>query len=410
MKAMGPVPDGYAASDNGALCVAEHPIAYWAEKAESTPFFLYDAGRIARQVAAFRDAMPDRVRLHYAVKANPFGPLLDTISPLVDGFDLASRGEIERVRGFDLPKSIAGPAKTASDHEAALRAGITVHIESAGEARRLCEVARHIGIRPKVAVRINPPFLLKGAGMKMGGLASAFGVEREEAAGLANWLVDEECDFRGYHIYAGSQSLSEQAIVEAQAATFDLVEELVNENGIVPNEVNLGGGFGIPYYSGETPLDLAPIGRGLLSLLERHERLAETNIIVELGRWLVGEAGIYCTRIVDLKRSGGQVFASTDGGLQHMLAATGNFGQFLRRNYPIVNATRFMEVADTPMNVVGRLCTPLDLLGDQVPLPAGTDVGDIIAIFCAGAYGLTASPQEFLSQPAAVELLAQSSG
>ncbi|WP_343347033.1 pyridoxal-dependent decarboxylase, exosortase A system-associated [Sphingomicrobium sp. XHP0239] len=410
MKSMGPIPDSFVPASNGALCIADHPVAYWAEKAGRSPFFLYDADRIAAKVSAFRAAMPERIRLHYAVKANPFGPLLNAIAPRVDGFDLASRGEIERVEPFALPKSIAGPAKTAADHEAALRAGVTIHVESEGEARRLCGVASRVGVRPRVAVRVNPPFLLKGAGMKMGGLASAFGIEAGDAAALATWLVEADCDFRGYHIYAGSQSLSAQAIVEAQSATFKLIDRLVSENGIVPAEVNLGGGFGIPYYAGEIPLDLASIGTGLSELLDRYSEYAQTDFIIELGRWLVGDSGIYCTRVVDLKESGGQTFAATDGGLQHMLAATGNFGQFLRRNYPIANATRFVEAADTPINVVGRLCTPLDLLGDQVPLPASTQVGDIIAIFCAGAYGLSASPQGFLSQPEAAELLAQSSG
>ena len=410
MKAMGAVPEGMDARDAGRLCVAGHTIDYWLEKGDRTPLFLYDVDRVRQQVAAFRSAMPERLALHYAVKANPFAPLLEAIAPLVDGFDLASRGEIERTDGFDLPRSLAGPAKTVADLEAALRAGVTVHVESRSEARRLCETAMHVGIRPKAAVRINPPFLLKGAGMKMGGLASAFGVEPDEGASIAAWLRAEDCDWRGYHVYAGSQSLSESAIVEAQAATLALIETLVDENGLVPPEVNLGGGFGIPYYAGETPLDLAPIGAALGELLDGAERLSKTHFVIELGRWLVGEAGVYLTRIVDLKDSHGQRFAATDGGLHHMLAASGNFGQFLRRNVPVVNGSRMDEAADTPFNVVGRLCTPLDLLGDGVPLPAATAEGDVIAIFCAGAYGLTASPREFLSQPAAIEMLAQSSG
>nr|WP_322597075.1 pyridoxal-dependent decarboxylase, exosortase A system-associated [Sphingomicrobium arenosum] len=408
---MGAVPAGFVAAPNGALEIERHPVGYWVEKAGGTPLFLYDVERIERQVAAFRAAMPERLALHYAVKANPFGPLLDRMAGLVDGFDLASRGEIARVAHHDLPKSLAGPGKSLPDHEAALRAGVVVHVESEGEAQRLCDIATHVGIRPKVAVRVNPPFLLKGAGMKMGGLASAFGVDSERVPNLVAWLIDQQVDFRGYHVYAGSQSLSEDAIVAAQKATLDLVVDITQKTGEMPAEVNLGGGFGIPYYAGETPLSLRVIGEGLGQVLKGlPEEFADTKLIVELGRWLVGEAGVYLTRILDIKKSGGQTFAVTDGGLQHMLAATGNFGQFLRRNYPIVNATRFAEEASVSMNVVGRLCTPLDLLGDQVMMPADTQVGDDIAIFCAGAYGLTASPHDFLSQPKALEMLAQSSG
>ncbi|MCJ8190066.1 pyridoxal-dependent decarboxylase, exosortase A system-associated [Sphingomicrobium aestuariivivum] len=408
---MGGIPAGFVPAPNGALEIERHPVGYWIEKAGGTPLFLYDVERVEAQVAAFRAAMPSRIALHYAVKSNPFGPLLDRMAALVDGFDLASRGEIARVAHHDLPKSIAGPGKSIADHEAALRAGAVVHVESEGEAQRLCDVATHIGIRPKVAIRVNPPFLLKGAGMKMGGLASAFGVDAERVPNLVAYLVDQDCDFRGYHVYAGSQSLSEDAIVAAQKATLDLVVELTGKTGVIPAEVNLGGGFGIPYYSGETPLSLRVIGDGLAQALKGLPgSFADTKLIIELGRWLVGEAGVYLTRILDMKESGGQIFATTDGGLQHMLAATGNFGQFLRRNYPVINASRMTEEADTVMNVVGRLCTPLDLLGDQVALPADTQVGDVIAIFCAGAYGLTASPHDFLSQPKALEMLAQSKG
>ena len=411
MKAMGSVPAGYDAAPNGALEIERHPVGYWIEKAGGSPLFLYDVERIEAQVAAFRAAMPDRLALHYAVKANPFGPLLDRMAGLVDGFDLASRGEILRVAHHDLPKSLAGPGKSAADHEAALRAGVTIHLESEGEAERLCDVAHQVGIRPVVAVRINPPFQLKGAGMKMGGLASAFGLDADRVPALVDWLVERECDVRGYHVYAGSQSLSEEAIIDAQKATLDLVAGLVERTGFSPAEVNLGGGFGIPYYAGETALDLDIVGQGLERAIgSLGGALAETRLIVELGRWLVGEAGVYLTRVLDIKESAGQRFVVTDGGLQHMLAASGNFGQFLRRNYPIVNATRFADEAGEAMNVVGRLCTPLDLLGDEVPLPASTRVGDVIAIFCAGAYGLTASPHDFLSQPKALEMLAQSSG
>ncbi|WP_431993466.1 pyridoxal-dependent decarboxylase, exosortase A system-associated [Sphingomicrobium aquimarinum] len=410
MKTMGPIPEQFRAAENGALEIARHPIGYWAEKAGTTPFFLYNVERVEAQVSAFRSAMPERLRLHYAIKANPFAPLLAHLAALVDGFDLASRGEIERVAHFDLPKSLAGPAKSVADHEAALRAGVTIHLESEGEARRLCDVASRLGIRPTVAVRINPPFLLKGAGMKMGGLASPFGIDHVRAAPLVRWLIEQDCDWRGYHVYAGSQSLSADAIIEAQGATLDLVRQLTDDVGTAPAETNLGGGFGIPYYHGERPLDIAKVGDALGTRLAASDALADTKMILELGRWLVGEAGVYVTRVLDRKESGGQTFLGTDGGLHHMLAATGNFGQFLRRNYPIVNASRFSEAADTAMNVVGRLCTPLDLLGDLVPLPAGTDVGDLVAIFCAGAYGLTASPRDFLTQPGAVEMLAQSSG
>jgi diaminopimelate decarboxylase len=169
--------------------------------------------------------------------------------------------------------------------------------------------------------------------------------------------------------------------------------------------VNLGGGFGIPYFPGDATLELAHVGEKLAETLStRSENLAETRFAVELGRYLVGEAGVYLTRVVDRKISHGEVFLVTDGGMHHQLAASGNFGTVVRRNYPIANATRFGEVSSEVASVVGCLCTPLDVLGNQVLLPP-SQPGDVMAVFMAGAYGLTASPAGFLGHPAARELL-----
>jgi diaminopimelate decarboxylase len=207
------------------------------------------------------------------------------------------------------------------------------------------------------------------------------------------------------HVYAGSQSLSAEAIIESQRATVALAAEIADEAGLAPPEVNLGGGFGIPYFAGDKPLDVDAVGAALMgALADRALILRDTKFVIELGRWLVGECGVYLTRVVDRKVSRGKTFLVVDGGLHHMLAASGNFGQLLRRNYPVAVAHRFGVEPEEEVTVVGCLCTPLDLLGDEVMLPRA-EVGDVIAIFCAGAYGLTASPQAFLSQGAAREVL-----
>ncbi|WP_265529942.1 pyridoxal-dependent decarboxylase, exosortase A system-associated [Sphingomicrobium marinum] len=404
MKPMGPIPPFFEAGSDGELVIAGKPASAWLDEADA-PAFVYDKAIIEAKVAEFRAAMPDRVALHYAVKANSYGPLLEHMAKKVDGFDLASRGELERVDGLDLPLSIAGPGKSDADIAAALQKGVTIHLESEGEADRALAVAEAQGTTPRLAIRINPPFILKGAGMKMGGLASQFGIDAERVGPLALRLVDAGADFQGYHLYAGSQSLSAEAIAESQLATIDLTEKLVAETGIVPREVNLGGGFGIPYFANEKPLDISVIGDAIGKRLQDRPALSETKFILELGRWLVGEAGVYLTRVLDRKQSHGETFLTTDGGMHHVLAASGNLGQFLRRNYPITNASRFADEPTLEASVVGRLCTPLDLLGDEVML-ADTQVGDVIALFCQGAYGLTASPNDFLSQPKAREHLA----
>jgi len=282
---------------------------------------------------------------------------------------------------------------------------VTLNVESEGEADRALAIAELVGRQPKIAVRVNPPFAIKGAGMKMGGLASPFGVDAERAAALVKRVIESGAEWRGLHIFAGSQVLAADALIEAQRETVTLAAEIAAAAGAEPPEINLGGGFGIPYFPGEQPLDIIAVGAALgETFAKAPDSLANTGFAIELGRWLVGEAGVYLTRITDRKDSGGQTFLVTDGGLHHMLAASGNFGQVLRRNYPVAIAGRFGSEPDEDVTVTGCLCTPLDLLADEVSLPHA-EPGDVVAIFCAGAYGLSASPQSFLSHPAAREML-----
>jgi diaminopimelate decarboxylase len=241
--------------------------------------------------------------------------------------------------------------------------------------------------------------------MKMGGFASQFGVDHDRAPALVRRLIEAGANWRGLHVFSGSQALQADALIETQAATIALSAEIADDAGAPPPEVILGGGFGIPYFPDEQPLDVKAVGTALAeALATRPKILADTQFAIELGRWLVGEAGVYLTRIVDRKVSRGETFLVTDGGLQHMLAASGNFGQLLRRNYPVAMANRFAAEADEVATITGCLCTPLDLLAHEVALPRA-EVGDLVAIFCAGAYGLSASPQEFLNQPRAREIL-----
>jgi len=435
MKAMGPIPADFAGAKGGQLLIGGRS-AEQLVGGGSTPLFVYDSAVIRRRAEQFRAAMPDGVALHYAVKANPAEPILAEVAQRVDGFDLASAGELRRVERVlagrsALPLSLAGPGKSDADLKAGLESRITFQVESGAELERLlrlgdeaaaasaagagtasvagtgagAEARAGAGARPRVAIRVNPPFGLKGSGMKMGGLASQFGVDHDRVPALVRRIVEAGAEWRGLHVYAGSQSLSAGAVIEMQRATVALAGEIAAEAGLTPPEVNLGGGFGIPYFSGDKPLDIGAVGAALAeTLAARPAILRDTNFVIELGRWLVGECGVYLTRVVDRKVSRGKTFLVVDGGLHHMLAASGNFGQLLRRNYPVAVANRFGAEAEEEVSVVGCLCTPLDLLADEVMLPRA-EVGDVIAIFCAGAYGLTASPQAFLSQGAAREVM-----
>jgi diaminopimelate decarboxylase len=405
MKPLGPIPPGFEANAEGRLLMGGWDAEALVGEAGGTPLFVYEGRRIADQVARFRSAFPSEVALHYAVKANPYAPLLEAIAKLVDGFDVASAGELGRVAHLGLPISFAGPGKRDQELETAIRAGVTINLESEAEAERSFAICAREKLVAKLAVRVNPPFGLKGSGQKMGGLPSQFGIDHDRVPALVKRIIAAGADWRGLHIFAGSQALHADALIELQRDTIALASSICDEAGHAPAHVNLGGGFGIPYFAKDELLDLEAVGTALaMTLAERPKILAATEFSIELGRWLVGEAGVYLTRIVDRKESRGKTFLITDGGLHHQLAASGNFGQLLRRNYPVAIATRFGAEPKEEATITGSLCTPLDLLADEAMLPRA-DVGDLVAIFCAGAYGLTASPAAFLGQPMAREML-----
>ncbi len=405
MKPMGPIPPGFSSNSEGRLLIGQRTADELVAEAGGTPLFVYDTARIERQIALFRASMPSEIALHYAVKANPYAPILSWIADKVDGFDIASTGELGRVAHLGLPISFAGPGKTDEQLETATRAGITINLESESEAERALAICERGGVTARLAVRVNPPFGLKGSGQKMGGLPSQFGVDHDRAAALVPRVVEAGADYQGLHIFAGSQALSADALIDLQRETIALAASISEEAGCAPPHVNLGGGFGIPYFAKDEPLDVEAVGAALAkTLAERSKTLADTEFAIELGRWLVGEAGVYLTRVVDRKVSRGKSFLVVDGGLQHQLAASGNFGQLLRRNYPVAIASRFGAEPEEEVTITGCLCTPLDLLADDVALPRA-EPGDLVAIFCAGAYGLSASPQEFLSHPRAREIV-----
>ena len=404
MKPMGSIPAEFSATP---LRIARRSAEEWIADAGDTPLFVYDMAVVRARIARFRAAMPAGVGLHYAIKANPFAPLLAGMAPLVDGLDVASGGEVAMAlaaRSADAI-SFAGPGKRDDELASAIAAGITLNLESEGEANRAMAVADRLGVTPRLAVRVNPELELRGSGMRMGGRASPFGVDADRAASLARRVIDAGAEWRGWHIFAGSQALDPQAITDTHAATLALAARLSEEAAATPPLVNLGGGFGIPYFPGEQPLDIERIGAALGEQLERLAAiLCGTAFALELGRWLVGEAGVYLTRVVDRKVSRGETFLVCDGGLNHQLAATGNLGTVVRRNYPLAIATALSGRPTEVVSVVGPLCTPLDRLGDQVELPRA-EVGDVIAVFMAGAYGLSASPSRFLGHPQPAEIL-----
>lgn len=407
MKPLGPIPEGFAAID-GELAIGGKPASHWVDDAGRTPLFVYSRERIEQRFVDLRAAMPDRLKVNYAIKANSFSPVLSLVSALADGLDIASGGELEMVRatGFDLSRvSFAGPGKRDEELKAAIEAGVTLNLESENEAQRAIALGEDLGVTPRLAVRVNPDFELKGSGMKMGGGAKPFGIDAERVPALIRRINDAGCEFRGLHIFTGSQALSAEAVIDMQAKVLDCAHRLAQEAETLLPKLNMGGGFGIPYFPGDEPLDIRAVGDALEERFrDLPDTLSEAELFIELGRYLVGEAGVYLTRIVDRKESYGETYLVTDGGLHHQLAASGNFGTVVRRNYPVAIASRFEAEPEEEANVVGCLCTPLDRLADKAHLPVG-EVGDLVAVFCAGAYGASASPSAFLGQGPAGEML-----
>jgi diaminopimelate decarboxylase len=407
MKPLGPIPPGFAAID-GELAIGGRTARALAEQAKGTPLFVYSADLIRRRMTDLRAAMPRQLKIHYAVKANPYCPILELMRELIDGFDIASGGELDLVMAAGQDPaltSFAGPGKRDEELALAIAHGVTLNLESEAEARRALDAAHRLGSTPRLAIRVNPDFELRGSGMKMGGGAKPFGLDQARVPALAKEVIAAGAEWRGLHIFTGSQALDAAAIAETQGNVLDLAARLTAEIGSQLPHLNMGGGFGIPYFHGDQPLDIAAVGAALAERFAAlPDELAGTEFAIELGRYLVGEAGVYLTRIVDRKESHGHVFLVTDGGLHHQLAASGNFGTVVRRNYPAAVATKFGAEPEEEASVVGCLCTPLDRLADQAHLPRA-DVGDLVAVFCAGAYGATASPASFLGQGPAREML-----
>ncbi|WP_326540136.1 pyridoxal-dependent decarboxylase, exosortase A system-associated [Pseudorhodoferax sp.] len=396
------------AAQAGELVVGGRRLSVLAAQVGTTPFYAYDRALLRDRVAGLRAALPPEVKLHYAMKANPMPAVVGLMAGLVDGIDVASAGELKVAldAGADPAEiSFAGPGKRDVELRQAVAAGVLVNVESARELPVLAASSQALGLPARVALRVNPDFELKGSGMKMGGGPKQFGIDVEQVPDVLREVAALGLRFEGYHLFAGSQNLKAESICEAQQKSYDLALRLAEHAPDPLTFLNLGGGFGIPYFPGERRLDLAPIGDNLARLVQRaREEMPQAHLVIELGRYMVGEAGVYVTRVVDRKVSRGQVFLVCDGGLNHHLSASGNFGQVVRKNYPATIGNRVDAADRETASAVGPLCTPLDLLADRMDLPAA-EVGDLVVIFQSGAYGASASPQPFLGHPAVVEVL-----
>jgi diaminopimelate decarboxylase len=407
LKATGPIPPYFTAQD-GQLLIGGVAAEELVAEAGGTPLFVYDNNIVGAQIARFKGAMADGIALHYSVTANPYEPLLEFLGRYVDGFRVVSLGELKRLQSAGLagiPINFAGPGKLDVELEAAVKAGATVSVESEGEAARTIRAGESVGLQPKISVRVTPPFAIENGKVSIGSRPSPFGVDAERVPMLVHGLLEAGVDWRGLHMFAGAQCLEAEALSEVHRVTVGHAGDIAEAIGLPLPELNLGSGFDIACRPGDTPLDIDHVATALNhTLCNAPPLLATTRFTIELGRWLVGESGVYLTRVLDRSESCGHTFLTTDGGGHHMIGATGGLGERGLLNFPIAVANRFEAPPEEQVTVTGCLCTPFDVLGEQVSLPRAEE-GDLIAVFCAGAYGLSASPQAWESRPLAREML-----
>jgi diaminopimelate decarboxylase len=378
-----------------------------AERVGATPFYAYSRSILEARARTLRAQLPAGVHLHYAIKANPMPAVVQLLSQFTDGLDVASGREMRVALDTGVSPSLisfAGPGKSEAEISQAVAAGVTLNLESERQLDQALAAGHRLGVAPQLALRVNPSFELKGSGMKMGGGAKPFGIDEARIPALAARIEADGLALVGFHIYSGSQNLNAAALIEAQRLTVELGLKLAGSLRSGVRWINIGGGFGVPYFPGDKPLDTSVVLDALAPMAQAARASADAHLVIELGRYLVAPAGVYVCRVIDRKVSEGQVFLVVDGGLHHHLAASGNFGQVIRKNYPVAIGTAMGRAQCAVQSVVGPLCTPLDLLGDRMSLPLA-DVGDLVVVFQSGAYGPSASPTRFLSHPEPLEVL-----
>ena len=389
------------------------PISRIAEE-YGTPFYLYSGEMISGRIQALHEALGEGVEVSFSLKANPNLGVCQIVGrDRLAGAEIASSGElvVALAAGFD-PEDIvfAGPGKTDDELRRAVEEGIfAVNVESLGEIERLAAIAESEGRSIGVGLRINPEAQLMGSGMRMGGTVGQFGMDQadlEEA--VRKTLAHPQLILRGVHVYTATQVFEVEALLEHCRNIFEIALQAADHAGRPLEMIDFGGGFGVPYFEKMVEFDLEKFGRGFRELFASYRtdpRLSGCRFIFELGRYLVGEAGVYVTRVVDVKRTRGKTFAVTDGGMNHHLTATGNMGQVFRKSYPLLNLSRAgAGPGEEGVAVAGPCCTPLDSFGNNVPL-AEPEPGDLIGVFYSGAYGFSASNLGFLSHPSPAEIL-----
>jgi diaminopimelate decarboxylase len=377
-----------------------------------TPAYIYLTDAIEARLTELRASLGAWFDVSYAMKCNPNPALLGWLAPRVDLIDVSSGGEfaLARAAGWQAQRaSFTGPAKRDDELRAVIAGGLgELVIESPREARAADRIAAELGVVQPVLIRLAPDRVPKGFGDHMAGRPSPFGIDIEDApVALPQILALPNLHVIGLHIYSGTQCLRPDAIAENWRIYMQIFRETCATHDLMPQKLVFGAGLGIPYHPGDTALSLPQIAADIgpdLNAFRNEPRFSRTKLVLELGRYLVGEAGYFVTRVISTKSSRGSRLAICDGGMNAHLAASGNFGMVLRRNYVIHKIGGGDEVEK--VDISGPLCTSIDKIGGAVLLPPLAE-GDLIAIHTSGAYGPTASPLHFISHPSPREILVE---
>jgi diaminopimelate decarboxylase len=399
------------AQKDGELSVGGVPVTRIAEL-HGTPLFVYDRGVLKKKLDLLRAALPERFELYYSIKANPNQSILRYFLSEGCGLEIASGGELYQAlaAGCDADRILfAGPGKTDAELEYALSEGIgEIHLESLQEIDSLVAITRRLDRPANVAIRVNPAAEAQGGAMRMGGTASPFGFDEETLDSVVRRVLKEDSlAFSGIHMFTGTQILDHEVLLRQYRRGFEIARRAAREACKPLKTLDFGGGLGIPYFDGDEALDTRAFGEGLAQLVDEYGTCPEfdgTRFVVEPGRFLVGECGVYVTRVTSVKESRGQSFIVIDGGMNHHLAASGNLGQVIKRNFPAAILNKLGADAGHTASVVGPLCTPLDTLARNAAFPT-PEAGDLFGIFQSGAYARTSSPLGFLSHTAPPEVL-----
>jgi diaminopimelate decarboxylase len=393
------------------LVVGGMPIRTIAAK-YGTPFYVYDHAVLERKWTLLRNMLPRRFAIYYSIKANPNVAILRCFLEKGCGLEVASVGEVFLALYAGCPADriiFAGPGKTTQELEYAISQGVgELHVESHLELERIAAISCALGRRTRIGLRINPRGEVQGGAQRMGGRSAPFGIDEENIESILDLVLREpSVEFCGIHLYVGTQILDHVVLLNQYRKGMELAKRLAVTTSCAFRTVDFGGGFGIPYFENEQELNTDELRKGLLELMTEYEHeplLLNTQFMVEPGRFLVGDSGVYVVRVNDIKMSRGKKYVVVDGGMHHHLAASGNLGQIIKRSFPIASLCRLNVPTEEIVEIVGPLCTPLDVLGRSIQLPI-VEVGDLIGVFQSGAYARTASPLGFLSHPAPPEIL-----